>query len=154
MTDETAIEPTIGSTRREQLIRLLLRVALAVGSLVLTQIAASAQQRWEAVAQQRFDYGVVGWIPWLSLFALSGALFGLAIWLPRRLRYRVQPSVLLCVLPLLLISYPIAWINGVTLPFLDEAARFLDQLEVKLLAFLVGLSIASGFMEPPARVAP
>ncbi|MEX1046521.1 MAG: hypothetical protein WD757_00280 [Actinomycetota bacterium] len=145
MKDDEAGMPAAGSERGGQFTRLLLRVALTVGALALTQVAASAERSWERIAARTFDYGWVGWIPWLILFALSGALFGLAIWLPRRASYHLRPSVLLGVLPLLLIAYPIAWLNGITLPFLDEPPLH-DQLE--LLGFLVGLSIASGFMEP------
>lgn len=140
------------ASRRIETLRTLLRVALAGGALAIGHVATLAQRRWLVIVEYGANIGVGGWIPWLSLFALAGGLFGLAMWLPRRVGYRLGPPVLIGFLPLLVLIYAIGYLGYAPYflgyensPLLTEEPPIYDQ--VPLLAFLIGLSIASGFME-------
>lgn len=132
----------------------LLRVALLAVSLALLWRAERRLEYWRVKTASELTFKAGAWFGWLVPAALSGAAFGLALWLPGgRAGFRWGRPLLLGV-PCLVLLLHYYLVFGVVAPHRLEAFRFLDLPtpfwepgpQFALAAFL-GITAVSGFAE-------
>lgn len=101
-----------------------------------------------------------GWLKWHGLYLLAGLSFGLAMVLPRRVRYRPGRALLLGAIPILLLAHLTVVLGPssvvkFTQQHLGFVARWPSSNDLLLfestmgtvVAVWLGLSIAAGFGE-------
>ena len=142
--------------------RMVARGALVVLAVFLLWAGFTSEMHTQIQQGRTFILPWGGWLKWHGLYLLAGVSLGLAMILPRRVRYRPGRALLLGAIPILwlihltLILGPNSAVNF-TLQHLGIVARWpsspsLSQFESSPSMDLVagvwlGLSIAAGFGE-------
>lgn len=126
----------------------VLRLILTAAFLGTAWATTEAMNRWLRVAQANFNVGdISGWLPWMAGSVLAGLFFGFAIWLPRRIAFRVTTAIALGVVPLLgMVSAP-AYFHFQSWP----SSPFTNPDSAIFFGCLFGIAVASGFGDGARR---
>lgn len=148
MSDPGIAEREDSADRGHEVKRQLLRVALTLTSFGVLWITWARMDRWLLLAKANFDYGLPGWLPTWAGTTLAGLIFGLACWLPHRLRSRPMTAIALGFLPLFGLLYPYAYFHFRAVP----PVQFLGLDSMLFFGFALGVGIASGFGDGARRL--
>lgn len=137
---------------------MLIRGALVVLAVFLLWAGFTSEKHSEIQRGATFILPWGGWLKWHGLYVLAGVSLGLAMVLPRRVRYKPGRALLLGAIPILwlihltLVLGPSSAVNF-TLQHLRPVARWpssgsLSEFEWSMdvvVGVWLGLSIAAGF---------
>ena len=140
--------------------RMVARGALVVLAVFLLWAGFTSEMHAQIHTAATFTLPWGGWLKWHGLYLLAGVSLGLAMILPRRVRYRPGRALLLGAIPILwlmhltLVLGPSSAVNF-TLQHLRTVARWpssgsLSEFEWSMdvvVGVWLGLSIAAGFGE-------
>ncbi len=131
------------------------RLILLLGALTSLWGMARRLEAWEESYANTFEFDIPFWLSAIGLGILSGALFGLAVWLPMRWRgYRAGPVLILGLPPALLLArtpFLFGWAlpRGWDVPSIINREWPFDALAPHFaLAVMLGVVIVAGFGLP------
>jgi MFS family permease len=114
-------------------------------SLAAVDLAIERQAMWQIEATALFHYDAMDQVGYLLLVVLAGFLFGVALRPPVTSRYHPMRPIVASVMPVLLIAHGVAFLQGSLPGVLDDARFYMSPIVQMLLAFAVGVGVASGF---------
>lgn len=147
MADQVAAAKDPGWTKSRTVVRI---VFLAVAFVLLW--AGSRQfDRMNLSRSFTFVSTYGAWFSWIGLIALCGFAFGLACWLPRRIRYRWGQALLLGLIPALMTIHvsvfegPTSLVRFVAAHFNSLMNYYFFDRQPLVPVVLLGVAIAAGF---------